>query len=303
MLHDQLLALFEKHPDLKPHDVVVMAPDISIYAPFAEAVLATAPEAERIPFSIADRGARAENGVIDTFLRILELAGSRFTASSVMSILESVGTATPLRSGRARPRDYPYLDRENRDPLGHRCCASRPLGLPEFGENSWRAGLDRLLLGYAAPARDERLFEGILAFDEVEGNLAETLGHFADFAECAFRAPRAGCKQPRPLAEWEEALREMAVRFFVADDEREPELWQLRRVLDSLGETATCQVSTNRCRSTSSSPISNRRSQARRNGCGFLVGRAYLLRAQADASGAVSRRLSRRDERHCLSAP
>ena len=34
VLHDQLLALFEKHPDLKPHDVVVMAPDISIYAPF-----------------------------------------------------------------------------------------------------------------------------------------------------------------------------------------------------------------------------------------------------------------------------
>ena len=67
-----------------------MAPDISVYAPFIEAVFATAPEELRIPFSIADRGARAENGVIDTFLRILESAESRFTASSVMSILESV---------------------------------------------------------------------------------------------------------------------------------------------------------------------------------------------------------------------
>ena len=63
VLHDQLLALFEKHPDLKPHDIVVMAPDISIYAPFIEAVFGTAPEQLRIPFSIADRGARAENGV------------------------------------------------------------------------------------------------------------------------------------------------------------------------------------------------------------------------------------------------
>ena len=62
----------------------------------------------------------------------------------------------------------------------------RTLGLPEFGENSWRAGLDRLLLGYAAPARGEKLFEGILAYDEVEGSLAETLGHFVEFAEALF---------------------------------------------------------------------------------------------------------------------
>ena len=89
VLQDQLLALFAQHPDLKPHDIVVMAPDIGIYAPFIEAVFDTAPEQLRIPFSISDRGARAENGVIDTFLRILEAVGSRFTASSVMSIMES----------------------------------------------------------------------------------------------------------------------------------------------------------------------------------------------------------------------
>ena len=44
VLHDQLLALFQEQPDLKPHEIVVMAPDISVYAPFIEAVFATAPE-------------------------------------------------------------------------------------------------------------------------------------------------------------------------------------------------------------------------------------------------------------------
>ncbi len=81
VLHDQLLALFEKFPGLKPHDIVVMAPDISVYSPLIEAVFDTAPKDLKIPFSVADRGARAESGVIDTFLRILEVAGSRFTAS------------------------------------------------------------------------------------------------------------------------------------------------------------------------------------------------------------------------------
>ena len=237
VLHDQLLALFEKLPDLKPHDIAVMAPDISAYAPFIEAVFDTAPEPLRIPFSISDRAARAENGVIDTFLRILESVGSRFTASGVMSILESV----PLQ----RRFDLTETDLDivrrwiEKTGIrwgvdgGHRGA----LGLPEFAENSWRAGLDRLLLGYAAPAGGEQLFEGILAFDEVEGSFAETLGNFADFADALF-AVATELRCPRSLFEWQETLRALAFRFFLADDGGEPELRQLRQVIDSLGDTA-----------------------------------------------------------------
>ncbi len=237
VLHDQLLALFEEQPDLKPHEIVVMAPDISVYAPFIEAVFATAPEELRIPFSIADRGARAENGVIDTFLRILESAESRFPASSVLNILESV----PLQRNFDLAEPDLEIIRTWIEETGIRwgidAAHRAELGLPEFGENSWRAGLDRLLLGYAAPARGEKLFAGILAYDEVEGNLAETLGHFVEFAEVLFSTARA-LQHPRPLSEWQETLRQMVDRFFGADDEREPELHRLRRIIDSLGETA-----------------------------------------------------------------
>src|SRR6266513_1448062 len=90
VLHDQLLAMFDDDPKLEPKDIIVMMPDVAAYAPFIEAIFDT-PEAEaqRIPFTIADRKARAISGVVDTFLAILELAGSRFLASSVMNILES----------------------------------------------------------------------------------------------------------------------------------------------------------------------------------------------------------------------
>ena len=111
------------------------------------------------------------------------------------------------------------------------------LGLPAFAQNTWRAGLDRLLLGYAAPARGEKLFAGILAFDKIEGGLAETLGRFVEFAEALF-STAGELQQPRPLLAWQETLRQIALRFFPPDDEREPDLRRLRRVLDSLGETA-----------------------------------------------------------------
>ncbi len=237
VLHDQLLDLFAQHPDLKPHDVVVMAPDIGIYAPFIDAVFDTASEPLRIPVSVSDRGARAENGVVDTFLRVLESAKSRFTASSVMSILESG----------ALQRRFDLVDSDLEiirtwiDETGIRwgidAAQRTALGLPAFAQNSWRAGLDRLLLGYAVPARGEKLFEGILAFDKVEGSLAETLGNFVEFAEALFH--NAGELQPpRPLLAWQETLRQVVFRFFPPDDEREPDLRQLRRVIESLGETA-----------------------------------------------------------------
>jgi exodeoxyribonuclease V gamma subunit len=236
VLHDQLLALFEQQRDLKPHEIVVMAPDISIYAPFIEAVFATAPEELRIPFSVADRGARAENGIVDTFLRILESVGSRFPAGNVLSILESPALQRrfeltesdlePVRGWIEKSGIRWGIDAEQR----------AELGLPAFAENSWRAGLDRLLLGYAAPARGEKLFEGILAYDEIEGSLAETLGRFVDFCEALFAAAR-DLKHPRPLAGWQETLQQLAARFFLPEDEREAELRQLRRVIESLGET------------------------------------------------------------------
>lgn len=272
VLHDQLLALFEAQPDLKPHEIVVMAPDINAYAPFIEAVFDTAPKELAIPFSISDRGARAENGIIDTFLRILEMSGSRFTASSVVSILESA----PLQRRFELAEPDLEIVRTWIEKTGIRwgidAAHRAALGLPEFGENSWRAGLDRLLLGYAAPARNEKLFEGILAYDDIEGGLAETLGHFAEFAEALFTTGR-DLERPRSLSEWQEKLREISLRFFPADDEREPELRQLRRVLDSLGETVELSGFTE---TVSLEVILAHLEQAlasTESGSGFLVGR------------------------------
>ncbi|HEY3602613.1 MAG TPA: hypothetical protein VGK72_11710, partial [Chthoniobacterales bacterium] len=164
-------------------------------------------------------------------------AGSRFRANDVLSLLESV----PLQRRFELTEPDLEIIRDWIEKTGIRwgidAAHRAALGLPDFNENSWRAGLDRLLLGYAGPARGEQLFEGILAFDEVEGNLAETLGHFAEFAAALFATAR-NLAQPRPLTEWQATLREISLRFFETDDEREPELHPLRNVIESLGESA-----------------------------------------------------------------
>jgi exodeoxyribonuclease V gamma subunit len=238
VLHDQLLDLFQNDSELKPKDIVVMMPDVSIYAPFIDAVFGV-PEnpKHKIPYSIADREVRAGSGIIDTFFRILEVLPGRFAASEVLGILES----SPVqRCFQIAPQEVETIRTWIDD------CAIRwgidaqhraRLGLPAFAENSWRHGLDRMLLGYALRPEKRELFEGILPFDEIEGSGAELLGKFIEFLERLF-SRAVEFIRPRSLSEWQRDLRETIDAFFAADDTAQLELNRLRNAISNLGEIA-----------------------------------------------------------------
>jgi exodeoxyribonuclease V gamma subunit len=90
VLYDHLLDWFERDPELAPRDILVMIPDIELYAPYIQAVFGS-PEQDafRIPFSLADRTARTQSHLLETFLSLLNLADSRLGASRVLTLLES----------------------------------------------------------------------------------------------------------------------------------------------------------------------------------------------------------------------
>ena len=238
VLHDQLLDLFQNDSELKPKDIVVMMPDVSIYAPFIDAVFGV-PEnpKDKIPYSIADRRVRAGSGIIDTFFRILEILPGRFTASEVLAILES---SSVQRCFQIAPAEMETIRGWIDD------CAIRwgidaehraRLGLPAFAENSWRHGVDRMLLGCALRPEKRELFDGILPFDEIEGSSAELLGTFVEFLERLFLRAIEFSK-PRSLSEWQRDLRETIDALFAADDAAQPELNRLRNAISNLGEIA-----------------------------------------------------------------
>jgi len=225
VLHDHLLDLFQHDPALKPKDILVMMPDVSVYAPFVDAVFGV-PEnpKHKIPYSIADREPRASSGIIDTFFRILEILSGRFTASEVFAILEAPAVQ---RCFQIAPAEMETIRRWVND------CAR--LGLPAFAENSWRQGLDRMLLGCALRPQNRELFDGILPFDEIEGSDTELLGNFVEFVERLFS--RAGeFSKPRSLSEWQRDLRETLDVFFEAEEAAQRELNRLRAAIAALGE-------------------------------------------------------------------
>jgi exodeoxyribonuclease V gamma subunit len=238
VLHDRLLDLFERIPGLTPKDILVMLPNVETHAPFIDAVFGS-PESDatRIPFTIADRSAQARSIVARTLLRLLDLHGSRFGAGAVVEILE----ARPVRErfGIAETdldTIRGWIERTNIR-WGIDAPHRTTFDLPGFEQNSWRAGLDRCLLGYALRGDGEDLFEGLLPDTQIEGNLAELLGRFADVTENLFQLiPRLGI--PRTLAEWSETLRRLFETFFSDAGEDSGEIFRARRVVGGLAELA-----------------------------------------------------------------
>ncbi len=220
VLHDQLLALFDRDPSLTPRDVLVAVPDIAAYAPFVEAVFG-APESDalRFPYSIADHSARAENQVADAFLRILDCVGSRFPASAVMALLD----CPPIRERFDLSEADVALCREWTARSGIRWGVDEhhraTLGLPPVRENTWRFGLDRLLLGAAMAGDGEQLYRGILPDDGIEGSLAITLGAFADFCAQLFATSERFTGANLTIAQWAETLGDALATFCASDDD------------------------------------------------------------------------------------
>jgi exodeoxyribonuclease V gamma subunit len=237
VLYDQLLWLFEQHPDLTAADVVVMTPDIEAYAPAIEAVFGGARVERRIPFTIADRSLRADSTLVEAFLGLLELPGSRYDADRLLSLLEV--PAVYRRFGIAGG-DLDLLQRlvaESAVRWGVDAAARARLGLPAVAENTWRFGLDRLLLGFVLPSGETRLLGGVLPCDAVEGSDAQVLGRLGAFVEAA-AALEDALAAARSLTAWAATLTDVLDRFVDPGEDDVEAAQALRSLLQRLADDA-----------------------------------------------------------------
>jgi len=242
VLRDQLLRMFEEDPGLLPRDILVMMPDVETYAPYIQGVFDTPQEdARRIPFSIADRSMRKEGGIGEAFLNLLDLQGSRFGVSQVVNLLECEAVRRKFGFSNEDLETVRKWISETRIRWGIDETHKAELGLPPFPSNTWRAGLDRLLLGFAMPGREEKLFSGILPYDPIEGEESRILGAFVEFVEKLFeRATALG--KPNTLECWQAELTGVLTDFFEPGEEADREMQLIRRMLDDLVKTGAVSL-------------------------------------------------------------
>ena len=196
---------------LAPRDIIVMLPDVAAYAPAIQAVFGGAPADRYLPFGLADRARSAAHPIVTCVSALLDLPLSRWQASDLLDLLAV--PAVMRRFGLSAGELDTITDwvgeagiRWGRD-AAHRA----ELGAGAFEQNSWRFGLDRLLLG-VAQSDDQTLTAGVAPWADLEGGITAALGKLWRFE--------------RTLADTADALAEAAT----------PAQWQTRlnTLLDAL---------------------------------------------------------------------
>jgi exodeoxyribonuclease V gamma subunit len=272
ILHDRILDFFEKDPGLRPGDIVVMAPDIGAYAPYIEAIFgAQTDDRLRIPYSIADRGPASPSRVQAALCALLDLKGSRLGAAEIMRLLEFPAVRDKFTIAESLLPSIEGWVRGSGIRWGLDAAGRAALGLPAEPHNTWQAGIDRLLLGYAMPSGGRELFQGMLAFDHVEGAETRVLGDFIEFSRRAF-ALSADLAQPKQLTEWSAALSRILSEFLAAGEDGETELRYIEGILRELAETAASAGFTEPVTVEVMRGFVEDRLKAQRIGYGFLSG-------------------------------
>ena len=228
VLHDQLLAWFEADPALRPRDVMVMVPDIAVFAPHIQAVFGRfAPGQPRhIPYSMADRSPR-QSPIVQALQALLSLPQSRLTLSDWLGLFEVRALRQRFGLGEVEVDElHSWLQQAGvRWGLdeAHRRRWGLPAGVAGAGHNTWAFGLRRLLLGYAlgeGGGEGGQVWAGTLAQPALSGLDASVADALLDWVD-GITETLAALERERPPAEWGQVFRGVVERFFEAADELE----------------------------------------------------------------------------------
>lgn len=219
ILHDQLLAAFDADASLNPTDLIVMVPDMSLYAPAITAIFGRLDrdDPRYIPFAISDQADGAQAPIVTTVEQLLQLHRARLGRSEILDLL-----GNPLLRARfdIADADLPVIQ-DWIDQAGIRWGLDAHhreyFGLPDgIEQNSWLFGLNRLLLGYLS-GDAEHIWQGIEPYAGVDGSAANVLGGLADLVEQLSRYTEALQRSQTP-EEWGTVLKALMDDFLIDPD-------------------------------------------------------------------------------------
>jgi exodeoxyribonuclease V gamma subunit len=235
VLREVLLGLLEDDPTLEPRDILVMCPDIENYAPLITAafglgdVVEGGHPAHRLRVQLADRALSQTNPLLGVAAQLLDVAGSRATASAVLDLAQS----PPVR------RRFGFVDddldtmadwvRESGVRWGFDADHRLPFGV-RYLQNTWRFGLDRVLTGVALSDDSQAWLGTALPLDDVGSNRVELAGRFSEYVD-RLVATTDRLTGVRPLAEWLDGLATGVAELTRVDRNDQWQVGQVQREL------------------------------------------------------------------------
>ena len=239
VIREAVLGLLAADDTLEPRDVLIMCPNVEAFAPLVAASFGMPDEpgghpAAQLRVKLADRSVQQTNPLLRLLSQLLELAASRVTATQLLDL----AGAAPVRAKFGFDDDDIERLRDWSVAAGARWgldAAHRgTYGLGGIGQGTWRAAVDRLLLGVAM--EDDVAWVGnTLPLDDVDSSDIDLAGRFAEFVDRADHAVRE-LNATRTVTSWAALLGELVDSLGVGDQPWQA--MQLRAELDDVAETA-----------------------------------------------------------------
>ncbi len=211
VLREVLTGLLSADPTLEPRDVVVLTPDVDAFAPLVGAAFtppsgAAVHPAQRFRVQVADRSVAQVNPMVILLLDLLRLPDGRIEASTLLELCARPGIAQRFGfTAESRERLVDLVDRSGIR-WGLSQAHRKGYGLQAFPQNTWFAGLQRMLLGVTLAETDLISAGTVLPMDDVESSDVELVG---GLTELVGRLSRLVTELGRPatLADWAERCR------------------------------------------------------------------------------------------------
>ncbi len=214
-LYDFLLNRLAADDTLREGDILVLTPDVRTYAPLIRAVFEAPGSPLRI--SIADLRPGDEVRSYQTLLRLLSAGTGDLTLSEVDLLLGDAGIREKLGFSAEEAAWCCRMAAKAGVRWGYDAGEHAGRTGTAFPETSWRAGLDRLLLGYAIDFAPLQECGGVfpVAGAGTGGRQAEVLGLFVSWIEMLQQVRRDNT--PAPWSEWRRRIESAARHFFVPE--------------------------------------------------------------------------------------
>lgn len=235
IIRDQLLAALQADPALRPHDILLLVPDAAEWAPLVDSVFGDTTDREHaIRYHVADRPLLRSQPAAEAMVRLLALEGGRFERSEVLAFLSHplARQGAGLTEGQVEWIEG-KLDLANVR-WGYDALARKALGLEAYEDASWRAGLDRLLLGVVVGRCNDAVLGVLPESGDTTGD-PESLATFADWVD-RIATTLAGWRTARTLSEWSVTLLDAVDQFLRADASEQQVVAELQATIRRLAE-------------------------------------------------------------------
>ncbi len=214
VLYNYLVKTLSENPDMAPHQILVMVPNIETYSPYIQSIFDNAPY--RLPYSLSDRDLQQSEDLVAVLFALLELTNYEFTSEKILQLLDYKLVTDQYKITNTQ------LIRKVVNETNIRFGWNNPTDATETHLVSWQAGLERIVLGIAMKGGHMYEFNNhdVLCYDALEGADAFEILRFVAFLRNIQQLVEDGSK-PRTLLQWRMYIQQIAEHLLGSETENE----------------------------------------------------------------------------------